>query len=42
MNKKEILKKIKDVMDNGNNEVYDVFSFVDWLRNFIDDQLEEC
>ena len=38
MNKVEILKKIKYMMDEG---AEDCFSFIDWLRDFVDEQLKK-
>ena len=38
MTKHQILEAIKDKMQNGDG---DVFAFVDWLQEFIDNQLEE-
>lgn len=35
----EILRKIKYQMNEGCS---DCFDFIDWLRDFIDEQLEEC
>ena len=39
MTKEEILEKIKYQMNEGCS---DCFDFIDWLRDFIDEQLEEC
>ena len=38
MNKKQILKRIKDEMQSDNGGV---FAFIDWLQQFIDEQLEK-
>lgn len=38
MTKHQILEAIKDKMQNGDG---DVFDFVDWLQEFIDNQLGE-
>jgi len=38
MTKHQILETIKDKMQNGDG---DIFAFVDWLQEFINNQLEE-
>lgn len=38
MDKYEILETIQDKMENGEG---DVFTFIDWLREFIDEQLDD-
>ena len=40
MDKYEILETIKDKMENGDNQINDAFSFLDWLQDFIYEQLE--
>lgn len=40
MNKYEILETIKDKMENGDDQIIDAFSFLDWLQDFIHEQLE--
>lgn len=37
MTKRQILTKIKDKMQSGDG---DVFTFIDWLEEFINEQLE--
>ena len=37
MNKEEILKKIKFQMNEGCS---DCFDFIDWLRDFVNDELD--
>ena len=38
MTKQQILEKIQDKMQSGDG---DVFSFIDWLQQFIDEQLNK-
>jgi ferritin len=38
MTKEQILEAIKDKMQSGDG---DVFTFVDWLQEFVDEQLED-
>ena len=38
MTKRNILETIKDKMQNGDG---DAFTFIDWLQEFIDEQMEE-
>lgn len=38
MTKRKILETIQDKMRNGDG---DVFTFIDWLQEFINEQMEE-
>lgn len=38
MTKQQILTKIQDKMQSGDG---DVFAFIDWLQQFIDEQLNK-
>lgn len=41
MDKYEILETIKDKMENGDDQINDAFSFLDWLQDFIYKQLNK-